>query len=312
MSTNPVLWSGTRYPDMTFGLSTAFAGDELHVHLMDVYENAGPELHDNLVAVCRDIRDQYQPEAKLSEISWRLTAGIEDSEFSIKERGGIVTRIDFEHGFRMLHKPPFSQYEEAFEDERGFDAALTSGHGYMGGSSVTLVPVTLPHKNGATQFFKCRDSAEDVVIADSAKLLAAWKAQTPSLAKTVKNLGSSEESIRKAKWGSGYDAVLLSSPLEDSLRHIFINNAAFAADMAKISFNTKRGMEPIAFSNGRHRLFNAINAGAPFVPVEIPAEDGREAFKKAFEWDPNAPREPAAPLRDVKVWGVSLMKRMLG
>ena len=123
----------------------------------------------------------------------------------------------------------------------------------------------------------------------------------------LRSLNISEEDIRKTKWGSGYDAVLLSSPLEDSLTHIFINNATMPTEMAQISF----GRGEIAFLNGRHRLFNAINAGAPFVPVEIAAENGKSAFQKAFEWDPEAPRGRAAVLRDVKVWGVSLLKRTL-
>ena len=307
MSNPPILYAGSRYPDLVYGISTSFAGDRLQVHLMDVYENAGPELTDHLVAVCRDVRDQYQPGAKLSDISWRLTSGIEDSNFTIQERGNLATRIDFEHGFHLFHKPPFSSYEKAFVDPRGFDAAMTSGHGYMCGDPVTIVPLMLPHKNNQTQYFKSRNAGDDIVIGDSAKLLSAWKEQTPPLPKVLHSLNISEQDIRKTKWGSGYDAVLLSSPLEDSLTHIFINNATMPTEMAQISF----GRGEIAFLNGRHRLFNAINAGAPFVPVEIAAENGKSAFQKAFEWDPEAPRGRAAVLRDVKVWGVSLLKRTL-
>jgi hypothetical protein len=306
MSTPPILYGGTRYPDLVYGISTSFAGDKLQVHLMDVYENAGPELTDHLVSVCRDVRDQYQPDAKLSDITWRLTSGIEDSNFTVQERGSLATRIDFEHGFRLFHKPPFSTYEKAFADPRGFDAAMTSGHGYMCGDPETIVPLTLPHMNNQTQFFKS-NATDDVVIADSARLLAAWKRQTPSLERTLRGLDLDEKDARKTGWASGYDAVLLSSPLEDSLKHIFINNATMPTDMAQMSF----GRGEIAFLNGRQRLFNAINAGAKFVPVEIAAENGRSAFKKAFEWDPEAPRGRAAALRDVKVWGVTLLKRTL-
>lgn len=309
MSTPPKLWSGSRHPDLVFAISTAFAGDRLSVHLMDVEENDGPELFDHLAATCRDVRDQLQADTKLSDITWRLTAGIEDSEFKIQERGNIVTRMDFEHGFRMLNKLPFSDYENAFASEQGFDAELTSGHGYMWDNPVTIVPVTLPHKNNATQFFKNGYSPDDVVIADSAKLLDAWKKQTTPLPKLLRSLKASEEDIRNTTWGSGYDAVLLSSPLEDSLKHIFINKAAMPMEMAKISFDAERG---IAFSNGRHRLFNAINAGAPFVPVEIADEDGKKAFKDAFEWDPSAPPASVQPPREVKIWGLTLVGRMLG
>lgn len=294
MNTLPSLCRGVRHRDLICGLHVTMEEGRLHAHLLDVAENTGPALGDHLAAMCRDIRDAFAPEAALSDISWRMTAGIEDSVFRIKEKSGMVTRIDFDHAFKVFHRPPIAVYQAAFADEDGFDAAITSGYGFMGGSPVTIVPVTLPHKNNDIQFFRNTGAAETVVIADSKRLLAAWKAQTPLLQDTLRALKLDEAGVRATKWGSGYDAVLLSSPLQDSLAHIFKNSVGSPLAMAAVSYDPEHGL---SFSNGRHRLFNAINAGAPFVPVEVSGSVGeRTAFRSAFEWGRAGGGSGQAPL----------------
>lgn len=273
------------------GIIVTAGADKPHIHLFEIEENTGVPISGNIFQGCSAIRDQLFPDLRLQDIEWRLTKSIFDTKVEFEEVQGwpISVRLDHEIDFGPYHKFPTASYENALSSPHGFEDYLTSGYGFRGRPPLHIVPVPLEaHPLGYMLFKRERegdayDNKVRLVLADAQKIHDFWRDQAGNIDPLCKKFNISYEQIKKVSWGTGYDAVLLSCSLDSSIRYLNNQSATRMKDMTYISYSG----DELSFINGRHRLFNAINAGAPFVPVEIDIRSGFDKFKEKFEWKPS-------------------------
>ena len=277
--------------DSTCGIVIGGTNKRPSIHLFEISENEGVPISGNIFQGCREIRDRIFPGVQMDNIDWRLTKSLYDTPIKFSERNGWITKVSLERGMDMgnYFKMPISDYEEALNDRAGLEYNLTGGRDFSG-NPLTLYPVALPkHPDGYMLFkrnYEVPHMVDDyeVVLASSEKLLSAWKRQTGSFEPLLEKFNlSSEDELRQQNWATGYDSVLLSSPVKDSLEHMWGQDSENAPDMPHLSFGRYTD-HTLGFVNGRHRLFNAMNAGAPYVPVELHRDEDVRYFKDRFQW----------------------------
>lgn len=297
------------FVESSCGVRHSAQGGKVSIHLFEIAGNKGVPIGDNLFQGCAAIRDRLYPDTKLQDIDWRLTSGVHDTNVRFEEQGAYVTAIHLEHAvpFGGHFKNTVKQYQESLEDPDGFEASQTGGRSFIGGEPLTIYPLLLPdHPDGFVLFkhtkgYEDPDYPKTVVLADSRKLLSLWKSHTDDLGRVLKSFNMSAEDIRKTSWGNGYDAVLLSSPLQDSVEHTDGQSASSMYELPEISYDAAQNK--IGFSNGRHRLFNAINAGAAFVPLEMYESEETRLFQEKCGWKAGVtPLSPKRVRAHIPVW----------
>lgn len=268
------------------GIIVSAGTDKPHVHLFEIEENTGVPISGNIFQGCSAIRDQLFPDLRLQDIEWRLTKSIFDTKIRFEEVQGwpVSVQLDHEIDFGASFKFPLSSYENALLSADGFEHYLTSGHGFSERPPLHIVPVPLnAHPRGYMLFKREREgdaygNMVRVVLADAQKIHSFWRDQAGEPKSLSKGFN-----YNYRQQDTGDDSVLLNCSLESSLQYLNNQSATRMKDMTYISFSDGE----LSFINGRHRLFNAINAGAPFVPVEIDIHSGFDKFTEKFEWKPS-------------------------
>ncbi len=265
-------------------------GARPRVSLFEIAENDGANVQSNILQAALAVRNKHLPGHRMDAIDWTLTHLMWHSAVEFTEQNGLVTGIHLPHG--MLLSAPIRQsikdYEAKMEDGRYLDT-----DGFIKTSPITTHPVYVPDHAGKCVFAKraytsgALEGQYESVLADSQKLAHIWKAQTIPLERQLRQLKTSWDEVTKQSWASGYDAILHNLPKEQNIGHIWGTSFKDQIEMPYVHFNPDRET-PFAFSNGRHRLWNAISAGAPYVALEMCSGRDTDIFKSIAGWKPES------------------------
>lgn len=266
--------------ESTAGVAVEVAEGRPQITLIEIAENVGERLMDNLPLACQAVRDEFFPDMSLEDIDWVARAGSIATDIAFKVSNGTPIEMTLSNGARMMHAYPKPLDDYATEGDSG--AGLTS---YERTFYIVLQPDS---PNGQSIFESefdaphMRDS-KIVGMLDARTFLEHWKRQA----------GFSEERAAELR-AEGFtdtksDMILLSSSQEESARHAVRQdaNGNGITAMAEVKYDPNNAERPISIDNGRHRIFHAINLGAPYIPVVMDNTPESQAFIDRFSWNPH-------------------------
>ncbi|PZO86608.1 MAG: hypothetical protein DI626_06085 [Micavibrio aeruginosavorus] len=266
-----------------------------YIHLFEIEENAGGLVSENILTAAKAARDYFFPNHGLSDINWQFVKGPWITPVTFNEKNGLCTKITFQNGsvhdgirFNRMLRGSVENYETMIGNKSVIETFAQGDKLYEGGSR-EFYPVLTPDAPGGNLYYKATFDSDhmrndfEIIIADSTKVRALWERQSTTLEQTLCTLKKTWEEVNKETWATGYDAILHQSSRETSAQHLRGSIIGRAIEMPYISYGLNRE-RPLQFSNGRHRLFNPINCGAPFVPVEMYKTEGTEIFKEICGW----------------------------
>ncbi len=265
------------------------------IHIFDIQENKGAVATQNILGVAMAVRDAFLPLHGLKDIKWQLVKGAIKTPVQFYEQNGLCYRIDFKDSgpnegilFNRLTTNPLSEYLEKSK-QKGIKETFAQSSSLYRGGLLSIYPVHVPQDEAAYIYLRqvytsphMRDGWK-VVIADAQKVLELWRSQTKDLETTLKNLGLTWKKAIETEWTTGEDPILLNMSLASSLENLRGHRLTVKHELPHLNYRPEFDM-PLSHTNGRHRLFNMINCGAPFVPLEMEATANTELFKERFGW----------------------------
>lgn len=276
------------------------------LHLLELAENKATPLNEMFLQGCQSLRDQFFPHLGMNQIDWTYTNGICHSDISFEEQGGAVTRIHLNgnhlggRGFKL----PLKFYNDALASPDGFEHELTSGHGFIRGGVSDIYPVPVSGVPQNTLYFKPNQyEGMTTILVDAKKFVAAWREQESAYirkhtaakdhgqgkAQRLMNLftrAHDNSSVSDADLeGRIHDFKLFESSVARSREEIWKNTSPDRPmPTAFLNYDPANPHGAIAFMNGRHRVFNTANLGAPYMAVEVSGDIA--AFHEKFAWTP--------------------------
>ncbi len=318
--------------DYWMGIHYVEGGQKPKIHLFTVRgdefkcEGDPVSLDRSIYKVCSGIVEDYFSGKKINDFDWELTAAGGHTKLNFEEKNGWITGVRCTNAF-PLYQSSFAygikDYEEALEDPDNFLHILSEGHpkGFENHPEyLVIVPLPL-HPDGhiilETGLSTYKSDKYEVVFADAQKLRDLIIGQ-----EMKKRSASFDDLIRiyEDEPLKGDDVAFppFHSTIEESIKHLNpglgypgeIAIANFSTDGAFDDEDWGEGLdwrrdnewmlsERIGFQNGRHRTFNMINTGAPFIPILMGKSLGTEMFKERYGWSKQpqpapAPRFPQA------------------
>lgn len=290
------------------------------LHILELAENKAAPLNESFLQGCQALRDQFFPHLGMGQIDWTYTNGICHSDVSFEEHAGAVTKINLNgnHLGGRNFKLPQKFYNDALASPDGFEHELTSGHGFIRGGVSDIYPVPVAGVPNNTLYFKPNQyEGMTTVLVDAKKFVAAWREQEAShirkhtAAKEQEGRGPSR--MLRGLFARAHDNMPEADPDLDGRIHdfkLFDSSVARSRDAiwkntspehpmptAFLNFDPANPHGAIAFLNGRHRVFNTANLGAPYIAIEVDGDVN--TFRQRFEWSgpeiQNAPEIQTPP-----------------
>lgn len=284
------------------------------LHILELAENKGTPLNEAFLQGCQALRDHFYPHLGMDQIDWTYTNGICHSDMSFEQQNGIVTKIDLNgtHLGGRNFKLPLKFYNDALASPDGFEHALTSGHGFIRGGVSAVYPVPVAGVPNNTLYFKPNQyDGMTTILVDAKKFVSAWRDQEETYIRKHSALQAHDGSRKNVLTrlftrahdnaqqadpdldGRIQDFKLFESTKSRSREEIWKNTSPeHPMPTAFLNFDPADPNGAIAFTNGRHRVFNAANLGAPYIAMEI--SGNVESFRERFEYA--APEIKSAPL----------------
>ena len=285
------------------------------LHILELAENKAAPLNQTFLQGCQSLRDQFFPHLGMDQIDWTYTNGICHSDISFEEQAGAVTKITLNgnHLGGRNFKTPLKFYNDALASPDGFEHGMTSGHGFIRGGVSEIYPVPVAGIPNNTLYFKPNQyNGMTTVLVDAKKFVTAWREQELSHIRkhtAAKEQQSSTASRLKSIFTRAHDNMHEIDPdLDNRIQDFKLFESSVARSREEIWKNTSLenpmptaflNFDPanpngaIAFSNGRHRVFNMANLGAPYIAVEV--NGNVDAFREKFAWAPPEIQNAPAP-----------------
>lgn len=283
------------------------------LHILELAENKAAPLNQTFLQGCQSLRDQFFPHLGMDQIDWTYTNGICHSDISFEEQAGAVAKITLNgnHLGGRNFKTPLKFYNDALACPDGFEHGMTSGHGFIRGGVSEIYPVPVSGIPNDTLYFKPNQyDGMTTVLVDAKKFVAAWREQESSYIRkhssAKEQRGNAASTLRSLFTRAHDNTPEIGADLESRIHDFKLFESSIARSREEIWKNTRLenpmptaflNFDPanpngaISFSNGRHRVFNAANLGAPYIAVDVNGDV--DSFRKKFAWV--APEIQTAP-----------------
>lgn len=295
-----------------------------HIHLFllpggDVPFMGQDLLKYNLPYCCESIIEKKLPTVKMQDVSWTYSKGAFHNDFVFNTHHQQIKSISFSNSMALHYGVAFDveRYQKCLNDARGFEKATLNGESesrYIGAPEERLV-IPVPYHPAQYVMMKQESDNHRIVYANPEQFIKFWFQQTLRQQK-VQNLtqlkakylenakrmnGDSnpiapfhttfEDSVSYIRPAGGYPypdfpaqvsylpPQNASSDTRNSLKNyfkLFVQN--------KNPTLPQSNLEEIGFTNGRHRILNLYNCGAPFLPFSMYICDNTNAFEEKYGW----------------------------
>lgn len=268
----------------TVGLAIDTSGAAPVIDLLNVQENEGASIVEDIFKIAPAIRDQYFPDLNMADIEWKMTSNHERVGIAFQEIDGVTVRADFPNGIPD-GEPSFvtiDEFRKALASSEGFDAHY---NGFFGrpttgaGEATSIIAIAVPEHPKQVMYMQHSNPLSELVLVDPRRFMPEWQESDRLI------LGESSQYI-------------FTSDVETAIQHTEIeptDRIANSPEVGELSFNAGE-VDGISIQ-GRHRTANPVTLGANLIPVAL-NRDGNDidAFKARYEYRGQAHLPQIEPL----------------
>ncbi len=242
----------------------------------------------NAPTICQKIIEQIGLGISIHDVEWTYTAAPVCSKLEFEALNGLAVKMKFDNGEvanTYFGNQPLDYYEKALNDSREFKVVLQEK--FPNSLINTYEPIIkyLAHTPGLSKKIHFLErpyknlpfSDYPVVLIDTKSFIDYWKYQCGFyMLQRIKTLFRGKVNSVSIK---DDDRELLKSSKKTSSKYII------PREMANVGYININIENRLRFTNGRHRVVNLANAGAPFIPIQTTKEE-LKAIRELFEWEP--------------------------